>query len=211
MQNTDDKNIFILASASPRRNDLLQQAGLSFSVIPSGFDEGAVEADLDPDSYVRFLAEAKADDIADKYPDSWVLGADTIVLLDGEILEKPASAEHAGEMLSRLSGKVHRVLTGYALIHKSGKSRFVDAVTTEVTFKELSEAEIDWYVETGEPFGKAGSYAIQGIGSFIVTRINGSYTNVVGLPVCEVIEALKLRGVVALDTRGGGYLEKKGN
>ncbi len=184
-----DRPMLILASKSPRRKYLLEQAGLTFSIIPSDFDESSVTMS-EPDVYVRMLAEAKAFDISEKHPDSWVIGADTIVLIDNTILGKPASNEEARSMLKQLSGKTHQVLTGYCICCKDRNTVFSETAKTDVHFKSLSNAEIDWYIQTGEPFDKAGAYAIQGIGTFLVRRINGSYTNVVGLPVCEVIEFL---------------------
>jgi septum formation protein len=188
----------ILASKSPRRKHLLEQAGLKFSVIPSDFDETSV-AMSDPASYVRALAEFKALDISHKHPDSWVIGADTLVLSDKQVLGKPGSDEEAREMLKRLSGKRHQVLTGYCICCRARKQLFSETVKTDVQFKELRLEEIDWYIGTGEPSDKAGAYAIQGLGSFLVRSIKGSYTNVVGLPVCEVIEFLTKEGAIVLD------------
>jgi septum formation protein len=188
----------ILASKSPRRKHLLEQAGLKFSVIPSDFDETSV-AMPDPASYVRALAEFKALDISHKHPDSWVIGADTLVLSDKQVLGKPGSDEEAREMLKRLSGKRHQVLTGYCICCRARKQLFSETVKTDVQFKELRLEEIDWYIGTGEPSDKAGAYAIQGLGSFLVRSIKGSYTNVVGLPVCEVIEFLTREGAIVLD------------
>ena len=190
-----DRPRLILASKSPRRNELLEQAGLTFSVIPSDFDESTV-ALSDPDSYVITLAESKAVDISQKHPAGWVIGADTIVLIDRKILGKPASNQEAHDMLQRLSGKTHQVLTGYCICCKKKNRFFSETIKTDVRFKKLSDAEIEWYIQTGEPFDKAGAYAIQGIGTFLVKSINGSYTNVVGLPVCEVIEFLTQEGVI---------------
>jgi septum formation protein len=187
----------ILASKSPRRCYLLEQAGIEFSVIPSSFDENSVKLSS-PDIYVRQLAESKAGDISEQYPDSWVIGADTIVLIDGTILGKPGSSTEARTMLKSLSGKTHQVLTGYCICcHKIGRL-FSEAVKTEVRFKKLTEKEIDWYINSGEPFDKAGAYGIQGIGMFLVRRINGSYTNVVGLPVCEIVEYLIKENIIEL-------------
>jgi septum formation protein len=187
----------ILASKSPRRCYLLEQAGIEFSVIPSSFDENSVKLSS-PDIYVRQLAESKAGDISEQYPDSWVIGADTIVLIDGSILGKPGSSTEARTMLKSLSGKTHQVLTGYCICcHKIGRL-FSEAVKTEVRFKKLTEKEIDWYINSGEPFDKAGAYGIQGIGMFLVRRINGSYTNVVGLPVCEIVEYLIKENIIEL-------------
>lgn len=185
----------ILASASPRRKYLLEQAGLRFSVIPSTVDE-TDSGEETPEAYVRLLAETKADDIARRHPDAWVIGADTVVVIDGRILGKPAGTDEARRMLHRLSGQRHRVHTGFAIVCRDRSRRLSAVATTEVEFKTLSAAEIEWYLQTGEPFDKAGAYAIQGIGTFLVRRINGSYTNVVGLPVCEVIEALIAEGVL---------------
>lgn len=189
----------ILASKSPRRKHLLEQAGLKFSVIPSDFDENSL-AMSEPAAYVRALAEFKARDISQKHPASWVIGADTIVLIDDDILGKPASKDEAREMLSRLSGRVHRVFTGYCICCEEKKQLFSDTVKTDVLFKKLRPDEIDWYIETAEPLDKAGAYAIQGLGSFLVKSIEGSYTNVVGLPVCEVMEFLIKEGVILLDS-----------
>jgi septum formation protein len=184
----------ILASKSPRRRYLLQQAGLEFSIVPSEFDESSVMLSS-PASYVKCLAESKAQDISQKYPDSWIIGADTIVLIDTTILGKPASDDEARVMLRSLSDRTHQVLTGYCICHKNNAYLFSETVTTDVHFKKLTHAEIDWYIKSGEPFDKAGAYAIQGVGSFIVKKINGSYTNVVGLPVCEVVEFLMEKGI----------------
>jgi septum formation protein len=188
----------ILASQSPRRRYLLEQAGLNFSVIPSSVDEDSIQL-ADPADYVKTLAKAKANEVAGRYPDSWVIGADTIVTIDQEILGKPASSAEAKTMLAKLSGQSHFVYTGYAIVSKKRAICVCDAINTTVAFKDLSDGEIDWYIETGEPFDKAGAYAIQGMGTFLVRRINGSYTNVVGLPVCEVIETLLKLGVVTLN------------
>jgi septum formation protein len=187
----------ILASKSPRRRYLLRQAGLKFDVIPSSVDEERLPLE-DPAAYVQSLSHAKADQIARRYPDLWVLGADTIVVIDGKILGKPENLDAARIMLRRLSAQTHQVFTGYAIRSISAGIDHRATACTDVTFKELSDEEIEWYVHTGEPFDKAGAYAIQGIGSFLVKRINGSYTNVVGLPVCEVVEYLIKAGMVRI-------------
>ena len=170
----------ILASKSPRRRFLLEQAGLEFSVIPSDFDESSVTPSS-LESFVKRLAEAKAGDIAQKHPDSWVIGADTIVYIDNAILGKPGSRAEARSMLRSLSAKTHQVYTGYCICCRAEDRLFSDSVKTDVRFKTLNEKEIDWYINTGEPFDKAGGYAIQGLGTSLVRSINGSYTNVVGL------------------------------
>jgi len=188
----------ILASQSPRRRYLLERAGLRFVVIPSRFDEAVVTTSI-PHDYVRELAMAKARDIGRTNPESWVIGADTVVEAGGRILGKPVSTAQARDMLRSLSGRWHQVLTGYCLCRLADERVFADTVSTEVLFKTLTEDEIDWYIQTGEPFDKAGAYAIQGIGTFLVKRINGSYTNVVGLPVCEVVEFLIREQVIGFD------------
>jgi septum formation protein len=188
----------ILASSSPRRKDLLQRAGLRFSVVPSTLEERTAAPSDDPAGHVRALAQSKAQEVALRFPDSWIVGADTDVWLDDAILGKPASTAEARGMLQRLSGRAHEVYTGYCICRHSGKRLLVDAVRTEVHFKPLSEHEIDWYVQSGEPFDKAGAYAIQGLGAFMVQRISGSYTSVVGLPVCEVLSGLLAVGAIAL-------------
>jgi septum formation protein len=193
---TNNANI-ILASKSPRRRYLLEQAGLEFSVIPSGINEDLVSTDS-PESYAKRLAEYKAKDVSRTHPDSWVIGADTIVFIDNTILGKPGSPDEARKMLRRLSAKIHQVITGYCICCKAKNRFFSDSIKTDVLFKELTDDEIQWYIHTGEPFDKAGSYAIQGLGTFLVKRIDGSYTNVVGLPVCEIVEFLINEGVLAL-------------
>jgi septum formation protein len=197
MVNKTQQGRLILASKSPRRRYLLTQAGLKFDVLPSDFDERSVPFN-DPAEYVGTLSRSKAADIAQAHPESWVIGADTIVLIDGQMLGKPKGREAARAMLSRLSGQTHQVFTGYTLCCVAANKWFTDVARTDVTFKELSADEIEWYIHTDEPFDKAGAYAIQGLGTFLVKRVNGSYTNVVGLPVCEVIELLIREGVVQI-------------
>ncbi len=185
----------ILASRSPRRRYLLEQAGLTFSVIPSTLDESSIPVSP-PENQVRMLAKAKAVEVAELYPESWVIGADTLVLIGDTVLGKPDAEAQARRMLKALSAKTHRVLTGYCICCKATERSISETVETKVSFKTLRETEIDWYLSTGEPFDKAGAYAVQGLGSFLVKRIEGSYTNVVGLPICEVIECLLREGVV---------------
>ena len=191
------KTKLILASKSPRRSYLLNQAGIEFDVIPSHFDENSVPLD-DPDQYVRTLSRAKAQDVASRYPDRWVIGADTIVLINGKILGKPSDKPSARTMLEQLSGQTHQVYTGFTICCFSRQKKFTDVACTDVTFKKLTKHEIEWYIQSHEPFDKAGAYAIQGLGTFLVKSINGSYTNVVGLPVCEVIEHLIKEGIIRM-------------
>jgi len=198
-----DSSPIILASKSPRRRELLDQAGLSFSVVPSQFDESSV-AFSEPETYVTTLAEAKAGEVSEVYPDSWVLGADTIVVIDGDLLEKPRSANEAHDMLRRLSGRWHRVFTGYCVCCIGKKGLFSGALSTRVEFNALSHEQIEWYIQTGEPFDKAGGYAIQGRGTLLVKNVIGSYTNVVGLPVCEVMDLLMRENIISLDQLDNG-------
>ena len=173
----------VLASASPRRSELLSAAGLDFTVDTSEVDETPRVGER-PVDYVRRLAEAKARAVAARHPAAMVLGADTTVVVDGDILGKPADDGEARAMLARLQGRAHQVLTGVALVR--GAWCRVDVATTDVWFAPMSAAEIDAYVASGEPRDKAGAYGIQGLASRYVTRIDGSYPNVVGLPVAMV-------------------------
>lgn len=197
MYNSTNEQKIILASESPRRNYLLKQAGLEFSTIPSEFDESSVSIS-DPQLHVKTLAESKALDVSKKYPNSWVIGADTIVLINGDILGKPASKQDARDMLNRLSGNTHIVITGFCVCCNQKNVFYSDIASTDVLFKNLSVDEIEWYVHTNEPYDKAGAYAIQGLGSSFVKSIHGSYTNVVGLPVCEIVDFLINEGILDL-------------
>jgi len=194
-------NRLILASESPRRYELLMQMGLDFEVIPSKIFEGFVQAESPKDHVIR-LAEAKAREVASKYPDRWVVAADTIVCINGSILGKPQGREEAVEMLRRLSGQDHRVLTGFSVCHSRRGESDREVVQTVVRMKPLTSAEIDWYVGTGEPYDQSGGYAIQGIGSFMIESIQGSYTNVVGLPLCELIQMLNRLGAITFSEFG---------
>ncbi len=185
----------ILASASPRRRELLAQAGISFTVLVPDADE-SLEPGMEPERAARVLAERKARLAARAHPESWVLAADTLVFTPDEILGKPRDRDDARRMLSLLSGRAHWVATGFCLGREAAGQWIVDAATTEVFFRDLSPGEIEWYIQTGEPFDKAGAYGIQGLGVFLVREIRGSYTNVVGLPVCEVLEHLARAGVI---------------
>ena len=178
----------ILASASSRRKELLSQIGLPFRAVKSGVEEKAITGD--PAKITQMLASKKASHVLRTESESWILGADTIVIIDDKILGKPRDEKDARQMLQSLSGREHSVITGFCLLDPAGNLAHTEAVTTLVRFKTLSEQEISAYINSGEPFGKAGSYAIQGIGAFLVEAISGSYTNVVGLPVCALIKAL---------------------
>lgn len=169
--------------------------GIRFEIVPSMVEEVSLNGET-PQDQVSRLAVAKAEDVAKRFPGRWVLGADTIVVIDRRILGKPDDESQARTMLATLAARTHEVFTGYALLNtrfpEHGRVRYV---RSGVHIRELSAAEIDAYVSTGEPMDKAGSYAIQGIGSGIVERVNGSYTNVVGLPLCEVARDLKDLGI----------------
>ena len=185
----------VLGSSSPRRKQLLSDLGLKYLCIKPGFEEkrGVGESPLD---YVCRNGKSKARWVANslggaiKKEDHLIISADTIVLLDGLVLEKPGSCEEAKAMLSAMSGKTHTVVTALSILLSGpqGEKGVTQSVETEVTFDHLTEQEIGWYVATGEPMDKAGAYAIQGIGSYMVKSINGSWTNVVGLPLSEFIE-----------------------
>ncbi|MEZ4565495.1 MAG: Maf family protein [Desulfobacterales bacterium] len=186
----------ILASKSPRRRTLLEAAGINVTVSPSRIREKDFLL-LTPEAYAQTLAEAKARDVAKNNPDAWVIGADSIVVIEGRILGKPATMNSARDMIRRLSGETHRVLTGYAIACQHRDHFFTDVVCTEVTFKPLTDEEVEWYIHTKEPYDKAGGYAIQGLGAFMVRVIAGSYTNVVGLPLCEVLDHLYKHHVIS--------------
>ncbi len=188
----------ILASKSPRRRDLLEQLGLNIKIIPSHIDENSIPI-KNPTDYVKELSFIKANNIAFSYPEDWIIGADTIVVSEDEILGKPKSKKNAIEMLNKLSNNEHSVFTGFSILNRKNKIKVSQWVETKVFFKHLPSREIQWYVNTGEPFDKAGSYGIQGIGAFLVKRISGSYSNVVGLPVCEVIEMLTQLKVIQIE------------
>lgn len=199
MEETRQKRNIILASESPRRKRLLQDALIKFSVVPSLIDEALVN-EAGPVRHARSLAQAKAEAVSINYPDDWVIGADSIVAIDDEILNKPLSEKDAYTMLSKLSGRTHRVVTGYSIVCRSLNHLHSDACITQVTFKDLSDKEIRWYLQTPEPWDKAGAYAIQKTAAFMVRHIQGSYTNVVGLPVCEVLDHLLKAGAIDRNT-----------
>ncbi len=184
---------FILASSSPRRVEFLRNLELNFKTIKSSFDEETFSADgMHPQDFVIEVSHSKIKDIAANYHNTLIAGFDTIVYNDGSILGKPANREDAQRTLKLLSGKEHKVFTGYTLMDKSRNFTLQRAVETSVQFKELKDYEIEWYTNTEEPFDKAGSYAVQGLGAFMVKNIHGSFTNVVGLPLTEFLEDLYL-------------------
>lgn len=185
-----ERNRVILASASPRRAELLASAGIVFEIVPGDIDETPLPGE-NPRDHVLRLAMEKAEEVSLREQARFFIGADTIVLCDGEIMGKPCDAADAKRMLKKLSGRRHQVITGYAVIDTEAERHVSRTVSTDVLFKELTEDEIDAYVLTGCPMDKAGAYAIQGGAAYMVERIDGSYTNVVGLPLCEVVESLR--------------------
>ncbi len=187
-------NRIVLASGSPRRRQLLAEAGLSFECAESGVeerrapDEGARE-------YALRMAREKASAVSCRAPDAIVIGADTVVECAGEILEKPADEADARRMLAKLSGREHLVVTAFAIFAAGGMIES-EAVESRVSFRRLSESEIADYIATGEPFDKAGAYGIQGIGGGFIERVDGPQDNVMGLPVRSVMAALARAGAV---------------
>jgi septum formation protein len=191
----------ILASASPRRRQLLAACGIAFQVMPAAIDERP-QPDEAAAVYVQRLAMAKARAIGESMPDAVILGADTIVSRDGLLLGKPQSEADARRMLDHLSGQWHEVLTGVAVLapvrpgSSSGQCA-VEVVSSRVLMRQFSTSAIDWYLATGEPMDKAGAYAVQGLGAALVERVEGSYTNVVGLPLTETLLLLRRCGLAS--------------
>ncbi len=198
-----DSGPIILASSSPRRAALLASAGVLFTVVPSSIAE-QVRSDEVPEDNVLRLAMAKARDVAETVEGRFFLGADTAVVIEGEVLGKPTDSRAAERMLMRLSGRVHEVITGYEVYDKRADYAVREVVKTRVFFKTLRVEEIRAYVASETPFDTAGAYGIQGRAACMVHRIEGSYTNVVGLPLCEVIETLVRMGAISWPTREPG-------
>ena len=190
----------ILASQSPRRRELLERMGTTkFDIIPAKGEEIADPA-LSPQALVEALSRQKAAEVADQFPDALVIAADTVVAIDGKVLGKPNSPEHAIEMLTNLSGRAHHVYTGFTV--RCGQTIVTAHEDTTVKFRQLTAQEIASYVATGEPMDKAGSYGIQGFGCVLVSGIQGDYYNVVGLPVCRLFQVLEQFGVNGLTGEG---------
>jgi len=189
---------FILASASPRRIELLHLLGVRFEIMPSQVEEAFMKGET-PRQHVLRLSREKTEKASAKHPDAWVMGADTIVLINGEVLGKPRTPEEAREMLCTLSGNIHTVYTGFTVIKKSTACIISNAVESSVRFREIPEDEILWYIRSDEPYDKAGGYAVQGMGAFFIKEIHGSYTNVMGLPLCEVVDVMKGAGIIVFD------------
>ena len=183
----------ILASGSPRRREMLSSLGLVFEVLPTEVDEALREGELASEAAVR-LAAAKAESVSPDGPGTVVLAADTLVAVGGRVLGKPLSDTDALRMLRLLSDREHRVITGYCLLGPDFKE--TGLAVTHVRFRALTNREMKAYVATGEPRDKAGAYAVQGLGVALVEEVNGSYSNVVGLPLAAVLEMLLRRGVI---------------
>ncbi|NLJ24512.1 MAG: septum formation inhibitor Maf [Firmicutes bacterium] len=188
----------VLASQSPRRQELLQSLGVDFLVVPAAINENSIQGKT-PAELAEATAYAKARWVREEVRDGIIIAADTMVVLDeGEILGKPRGKQEAMDMLSRLSGEGHRVITGVAVMDpESGKEKVFHEIT-RVFFRRLSSAEIERYVDTGEPLDKAGAYGIQGKGALLVERIEGCYFNVVGLPLARLGQALMDFGIPLL-------------
>ena len=191
---------FILASSSPRRRDLLLRLQTSFDIILPDVDESMIAPDVSPETYCTSLAELKANDISQHYPDMLVVGADTIVVLDDLILGKPDDKAQAQEMLEILSGKTHHVYTGVCLKWAKNNIHHLFAEITMVTFRELEQADISHYIEICPPYDKAGAYGIQDWSAVFVKGIKGCYDNVVGFPISRFYQELRKLGINLLDT-----------
>ncbi|NOZ00510.1 MAG: septum formation protein Maf [Deltaproteobacteria bacterium] len=209
----------VLASASQRRKELLEHAGFSVKPMPAAVDETPL-IDESPEIFVKRMARVKVLTVVERiqqtlYPDAemaraqgsvilrdsplrWVLGADTVVVLDGVILGKPTDHEVAVDMLMSLQDKEHVVTTGFCLYDMKKSKEGIQAVNTLVRFKRMTRSEAEKYLSVGESMDKAGAYAIQGVGAYLVDAITGSYTNVVGLPICQVVEMMEEMGAQAI-------------
>ncbi|MBC8284570.1 MAG: septum formation protein Maf [Nitrospinae bacterium] len=184
----ENNSKLVLASQSPRRLELLKEISSQFEVAPSSIEE-VLDPGLRPEENAKNIARAKAESIAPNFPDCWVIGADTLVTLDHEIFGKPEDEKDAERILKRLSGREHTVVTGVCVV---GPEKSIDkAVVSQIKIKPLTDQEIKDYIATGEPMDKAGAYAIQGKGSFMVRSFSGSKTNIIGLPIDELKILLK--------------------
>lgn len=185
----------ILASSSPRRKRLLEQTGLKFTIDPSDFDESTVIT-RNPHEMVKQLSFEKAREVSKRHPNSIIIGADTTVFCEGQILEKPKDVEDAKRMLKMLSNNTHSVITGITIIDTKMNQEIIESYESHVTFKKLKEKDIDAYIETDEPFDKAGGYAVQeGLSKEFVKELDGDYTNTVGLPIIHLKKILRQFGI----------------
>ena len=184
----------ILASASPRRVELLEKIGLRFKVEPSNYEED-MHSELEPHEFARKISLEKAEAVASKHKNAIVIAADTIIVFGSKILGKPHTENEARKMLETINGKSHSVITGFSIIDTGKNKTLSKSVETKIHVRKLTLAEIDAYVKSKEPLDKAGAYAIQGLGAVIVEKIEGDYFNVVGLPLSALTEALKEFGI----------------
>jgi septum formation protein len=193
----------ILASSSPRRKELLKMLGIEFEVIPSFVDEVRFHAESPEDFALRASTEKALSVARGLKDDSIVIGADTIVVVDGEILGKPRHKEEAKSMLAKISGREHKVITGFSIVRPKTEILHREDVESRVRIKTLAPWEIEGYIKTGEPVDKAGAYGAQGVGAFMIEEIKGSYTNVIGLPLSHLIDALTKLGILKLFSEDG--------
>ena len=184
----------ILASASPRRKELLEKIGLRFKVEPSDYEED-MHSGLEPHELAQKISLEKAKVVASKHENATIIAADTFVVFGGQILGKPHTEKEARKMLEAISGKSHSVITGFSIIDTGKNKALSKSVETKIYVRKLTLAEIDAYVKSKEPLGKAGAYAIQGLGAVFVEKIEGDYFNVIGLPLSALTEALKEFGI----------------
>ena len=191
---------FILASSSPRRRELLLRMQTPFDIILPDVDESIIPPDGSPETYCTALAELKANDISQHYPNNLVIGSDTIVVLDDQIMGKPDDKSQAQKMLESLSGRTHHVYTGVCLKWAERNIHHLFAEVTMVTFRELSERDINHYIESCPTYDKAGSYGIQDWSAVFVKEIKGCYDNVVGFPISRFYQELKKLGINLLDS-----------
>ena len=191
----------ILASASPRRKEILENTNIKFDIISSSIEELVLDGES-PCQMVMRLAFEKGIDIASKHKSDLVISADTIVVLDNNILGKPKDEEEARQMISNLSGRTHQVITGISLINLENNKKIIDYVVSNVKFKKLSKDDINDYIKTKESLDKAGAYGIQGYGAILVEEIQGDYFNIVGLPISKLSDLLKIHFNINLFTEG---------
>lgn len=194
-----NSDAIILASGSPRRQQYLKEMGISFIVKTATVQEHPFDHES-PQSFVLRMAREKAGEVSSEFPDAWVISGDTVVCLGDKILGKPADEEEAINLLMTLSGHEHSVKTAFCVAHYSRGVEIVQSVTTKVHFTDFSESVARAYVAAGESLDKAGAYGIQGKGIFLVKSIEGSYSNVVGLPLCELMEVLQANNIIKLST-----------
>lgn len=184
----------ILASASPRRKEILRKTGLNFSICTSDYKED-INLSLKPRALAKFLSRKKAETVAHKYKNAIIIAADTFIVFKNRLLGKPHTDKEAEKMLNMLNGKAHSVITGFTIMDTASKKILSRSVETKVYFKKLGRKEINAYVRSKEPLDKAGAYAIQGLGSVFIERIDGDFLNVVGLPLLALTESLKKFGI----------------